>query len=119
MGRSLGTQKKVSLVRSDACFPPIATLRYLRARSEVDLALDPCDMSHLAAGGGFPLAVDVDVGAALGDEIGPALDVRSDEIFHDGAAAHEPGEAGRKIADRADMLLELRGNRALDRPVAA
>ena len=26
-------------------------------------------MSHLAAGAGFALAVDVDVGAALGDEV--------------------------------------------------
>src|SRR6185369_9572625 len=76
-------------------------------------------MSHLAAGAGLVLAVDVDMGTALGDELGPAPDLRSDEIFHDGAAAHEPGDAGRQIADRADMLLELRRDRAFDRPVAA
>ncbi len=76
-------------------------------------------MAHLAAGAGFALAVEVEVGAGLGDQLGPALDVVADEIVHRRAAADEVGRAGRQAADRADVLLELRGDRALDRPVAA
>ena len=77
------------------------------------------DMAHLAAGASFALAVDVDVHIGLGDEIGPAVDVVADEVVHDRAATNELGRAGRKVADGADMLFELRGDRALDRPMAA
>ena len=76
-------------------------------------------MAHLPSGSRLALAVDVHVRAALGDELGPTLDVRADEIVHDGAAAHQAGQARRKVADCADVLLELRGDRAFDRPVAA
>ena len=44
-------------------------------------------VAHLAAGAGLALAVDVDVGAALGDQLGPALDLVADQIVHLGVAA--------------------------------
>src|SRR5215213_11230574 len=53
------------------------------------------DVTHLAPGAGVALAVDVDVGAALRDQLGPALDLVADQVFHDRAAAHQPGDPGR------------------------
>src|SRR4051794_28699614 len=76
-------------------------------------------MPHLAARAGFALAVNVDVGAALGDQLGPSVDLVADEVFHRRAAACEAGDAGWKSADGADVLLELRGDGALNGPVAA
>src|SRR6476619_1113278 len=76
-------------------------------------------MAHLAAGAALAFAVDVNVEVRLGDQRGPAVDVVAYEIVHHGALADELGRPRRKIADRADMLLELRGDGALDRPVAA
>src|SRR5690349_16388053 len=76
-------------------------------------------MAHLAAGPRLALAVDVDVGTALRDQLAPAFDLAANEIFHDGVTAGEAGDSGRQSADRADMLLELRGDRALDGPMPA
>src|SRR4051812_13760174 len=83
------------------------------------ISKDARHMPHLATRAGFALAVDVDVGALFGDQLGPAVEVAADEIVHRRAAADEVGRAGRKVADGADVLLELRGDSALDRPVAA
>ena len=47
------------------------------------------------------------------------VDLVADEIVHRPAAARQRGRAGRQAADGADVLLELRGDGALDRPVAA
>src|SRR3954471_9146318 len=76
-------------------------------------------MAHLAAGAGFAFAVEMEVDATFGDEFGPALDVAADEVLHHRVAAGEAGDARRQAADGADVLLELRGDRALDGPVAA
>src|SRR3954468_5845906 len=76
-------------------------------------------MAHLAAGAGFAFAVEMEVDATFGDEFGPALDVAADEVLHHRVAAGEAGDARRQAANGADVLLELRGDRALDGPVAA
>ena len=61
----------------------------------------------------------MNVRAPLGDQLGPALDFRANQVFHYGAAAHQPGKAWRQVADGAEVLFELRGHGALDRPMAA
>src|SRR5205814_6079950 len=71
------------------------------------LTLHARDVPHLSSWPRLALAVDVDVRAALGDELGPALDVVADEIFHDCAAAREADDAGWEAADGTDVLLEL------------
>src|SRR4051794_17785085 len=85
------------------------------SRTSSRLERDPSHMAHLAAGAGSALAVDVDVEAGVRDQLGPAVDVVADEIVHHRAAPDEIGRSGRKVADRADVLLELRSDRALDR----
>src|SRR5436305_14650929 len=83
-------------------FPPNCDIR-----RTTHLALHPRDVPHLASGPRFALAVDVNVGAALAEQLVPALDIGADEVVHDGAATHQAGQARRKIADGADVLLEL------------
>ena len=43
---------------------------------------DPRHVAHLAAGARFALAVEVEVRAGLGDQLGPALDLVADQIVH-------------------------------------
>ncbi|CAI0343201.1 hypothetical protein BO1005MUT1_210266 [Hyphomicrobiales bacterium] len=80
------------------------------------LAHDPGDMAHLAAGAGVALAVEVQMGAGLGQNLAPAQRGVADQILH-----LDPAPAGgisqREAADGADMLVELRGLRALARPM--
>src|SRR4249919_1494213 len=76
-------------------------------------------MTHLAAGASFALAVDVEVRATLGSEFWPAADVVTDQVFHHRATPGKAGQAGRQVANGADVLLELRSDRAFNRPVAA
>src|SRR5207253_6659239 len=76
-------------------------------------------MAHLAAGARVVLAVDVDMGAGFRDELGPAIDRVADQVFHGRGSAGQIRRTGWKIADGADVLLELRGDRALDGPVTA
>ena len=47
-------------------------------------------MAHLAAGPGLALAVEVEAGARLGQDLGPAAGGVAQEVLH-----HGPGEAGR------------------------
>ena len=81
--------------------------------------LDPVDVAHLAAAPGLGLAVEMQRGAGLGGDRCIGVDLVADEIVHRRAASDERGRAGRQAADGADVLFELRGDRALDRPVAA
>src|SRR6185437_5467258 len=90
-----------------------------RSRDGEELGPHPRHMTHLPAGARFALTVDVHVKHRVGDELGPAVHVIADEIVHHRAASDEVGRAGRKVADRADVLFELRGDRAFDRPVPA
>src|SRR4051794_30625295 len=74
-------------------------------------------MAHLAARAGLVLPIEMHMRATFGDELAPAVDLAADEVLHACAAAREARDSWRKIADRADMLLELGGDRAFDRPV--
>src|SRR5271165_4130586 len=78
---------------------------------------DAGDMAHLAVGADFELAVEMEAEVRLGQDIAPFLGVLADQIVHLGPAAPGRG-AERPPRDGADVLLELRGLRALDRPVA-
>src|SRR5689334_16795895 len=83
------------------------------------LARHPRDVAHLPPRPRFTLTVDVDVGSALSEQLRPLFNFVAYEIVHHGSAAHQASKAGRQIADRADVLLELRGDRAFDGPVTA
>src|SRR5262245_6104068 len=74
-------------------------------------------VTHFTARPRLALAVKVEVGAGFGDIIKPALDVGADQIIHRRASGHQRRIAQRQAEDGAKMLLELRGMRALDRPV--
>src|SRR3954469_25880791 len=89
------------------------------ANGPVYLAYHAGHMPHLAARAGLTLAVDMEMGAALCDQLGPAIDVVSDEVVHRRTAAGEASHAGRQITNRADVLLKLGRDRALYRPMAA
>jgi hypothetical protein len=71
-------------------------------------------VSHFPAAPRFALAVDVNVQGRIGDELGPAVHFIADEIVHCGAGADQIGGAGRKSADRPDVLFELRRDGAFD-----
>src|SRR6202044_1037775 len=78
---------------------------------------DPRDMAHLAARSDLELAVKMQSEIRLGEDVAPVLSVLADQIVHfDPAAARRP--AGGPAGNGADMLLELRGLRALERPMA-
>src|SRR5205085_6669936 len=89
----------------------------LRTSRRARLQMHPRHMAHLAAGAGLVLAVDVDVGAGLGGELGPTVDLIADEVFHRHAGADPVPRPEWKPADSADVLLELRSDRSLDGPV--
>ncbi len=55
----------------------------------------------------------------FGEHVAPALPVVADQVFHFRAVADDVGAAERQAADGADVVFELRGYRAFDRPVAA
>src|SRR4029453_1775415 len=89
------------------------------ARPRRSAALGPHarEMAHLAPRPGFGLAVEVDMRVAAGGGPRPAVGRGADGVLHlDPAEALRRAE--RPAADGADMLLELRGHGALDRPMA-
>ena len=53
----------------------------------------------------------------LGKDFGPAVGVMADQILHRHGGRGQAGVAQRQPANRADMVLELRAHRALDRPM--
>src|ERR1700733_11080501 len=74
-------------------------------------------MPHLAARSDLELAVKMQSEIRLGKDVAPVLSVLADQIVHfDPAAARRPAE--RPAGNGADMLLELRGLRALEGPMA-
>jgi hypothetical protein len=66
-------------------------------------------MAHLAARASLAFAVDVKVGAFLRDQAAPTVPLVADEIVDRLGASGQAGRAGRKVADDADVLLDLRG----------
>src|SRR5450432_3418323 len=74
-------------------------------------------MAHLAAGAHFQLAVEMQAKVGLGENIAPFLRVLADQIVHFDPPAPRR-RAKRPAGDGADMLLELRGLRAVDRPMS-
>src|SRR5277367_2829805 len=81
------------------------------------LGKDAGDVAHLAVRADFELAVEMEGEVWLGEDVAPFLGVLADQVVHFGPAAPGRG-AERPAGDGADMLLELRGLGALDRPVA-
>ena len=55
--------------------------------------------------------------ARLRNQRRPAIDVVADQVFHGHARTHEPDIAKWQAADRANVVLELRGDRAFNRPM--
>ena len=79
--------------------------------------VDARDMAHLAVGADFELAVKMQAEVRLGENVAPLLRVLADEIVHfDPAAPRRRPE--RPAGDGADVLLELRRLRPVERPVA-
>src|SRR5688572_9086139 len=76
-------------------------------------------MPHLAAGAALALAVEMQMGGRIGENLPPGFNVPANQVAHLYAWHDEPGRAERQAANGPDMVLELRGERALDRPVAA
>jgi len=74
-------------------------------------------MAHLAAGPHFQLAIEVQAQVRLGKNIAPFLGVLADQVVHLDAPAPRR-RAERPAGNGADMLFELRGLRAVQRPVA-
>src|SRR5271166_440554 len=75
------------------------------------------DMAHFAVRPDFELAIEMEAEVGLRKNVAPFLGVLADEIVHlDPAAPRRRPE--RPAGDRADVLLELRGLRAVERPVA-
>src|SRR5271169_3908770 len=73
-------------------------------------------MAHLAPRPRLQLAVEMQAEVGLGEDVAPFLRVLADQVVHFyPAAAHR--RAQRPARDRANMLLELRGLSALDRPM--
>ena len=81
------------------------------------LGEDARDMAHLAPRADLELAIEMQGEIGLGEDVAPVLGVLADQIVHfDPAATHRCAE--RPAGNGADMLLELRGLRALERPMA-
>src|SRR5574337_1643032 len=75
------------------------------------------DMAHLAVRPELELAVKMQAKVRLGEDVAPVLGVLADEIVHFRPAA-PCRRAERPAGDGADVLLALRGLRAVERPVA-
>src|SRR3984885_9828254 len=101
-------ERRTTLSRRGACANSVVIRR---------LGEDARDVTHLAARADFELAIEMQAEVRLGEDVAPVLSVLADQIVHfDPAAPH--CRAKRPAGDSADMLLELRGLRALKRPVA-
>src|ERR1700735_3285521 len=74
-------------------------------------------MAHLAARSDLELAVKMQSEIGLAEDVAPVLSVLTDQIVHFDPAATR-GRAERPAGNGADMLLELRGLRALESPMA-
>src|SRR6516225_1192843 len=85
--------------------------------STIPARLQPRDVTHLAAGKRLGLAVHVKSSARLRGNRRPGGDLIADEVAHDriGVAGRI---AKRPTADRTDMLLELRTEASVRRPVS-
>jgi hypothetical protein len=73
----------------------------------------------LRPGRSFALAVKVEVGGAIAQDFAPLRAVVAEQVAHLDVRRGEGRGPERQAADRADVVLELGGERALDRPVAA
>ena len=76
-------------------------------------------MAHLPAGPRLALAIEMKMNARLADQPRPVLDFVADQIVHGCRSRGHGGRPQRQTANGPDMLLELRGFRAFDRPVTA
>src|ERR1700730_11018451 len=78
-------------------------------------------MTHLAARPRAPLAVKMQARAGLAEDFCPGQDIFADQIIHFDMPAVFRAVAAcgseRPASDRPDMLLELRGGSAVERPV--
>src|SRR5689334_8805265 len=75
------------------------------------------DMSHLPAGPGDALAVDVNGGSTHAQPSPVIVDLVTDQVGHgDGSVSN--GLAERPAGDGADVLFELRDRGAVQRPVS-
>src|SRR6516165_4153118 len=74
-------------------------------------------MAHLAAWADFQLAVEMEVKVGLSEDVAPVLSILPDQVVHFDPAATR-WRSQRPAGDGANMLLELRGLRALEGPVA-
>src|SRR3984885_3783214 len=74
-------------------------------------------MAHLAPRSDLDFAVEMQSEIRLSEDVAPVLSVLTDQIVHFDPATPRC-RAERPAGDRADVLLELRGLRALERPMA-
>src|SRR4051812_45623251 len=77
------------------------------------------EMAHLAAWPWFAFAVEVEMRLGVGEQIAPSIRLVADQVAHLDSRRGQVGRPQRQPANRSDMVLELRGARALDRPMAA
>src|SRR3546814_5043699 len=61
----------------------------------------------------------MEVAGAVGEQRGHAVDVAADQVAHGDGEPRRGGVAERQAGDGADVIFELAGHGALDRPVAA
>src|SRR5579872_5880091 len=118
---SAGPKERAFTRAASHCPEPRAALaRKLPPNPSRALALarrDPGDMPHLAAGPRFELAVKMEAKPRLGENVEPGRRLFADQVAHLDRA--EPRRrAERPAGYGANMLLELRGQRAVDRPMA-
>src|SRR5687768_2771674 len=91
---------------------PVATARTPAAAARRGRLIEPDQtghVAHLAAGPGLFLAVEVEVGAAVGEEVAPGCRLAADQVAHLDRGRRARRRAERQAADRPDMVLELRG----------
>src|SRR3546814_8895318 len=101
------------------CFPragraprPQITSAPRRADSSPARTNQTGDVAHLAAGARLALAVKVEMGGRVGEDVAPARHILSDQILHRDFGDNQIGGAERQAADRANVILELGGKRA-------
>ena len=82
---------------------------------------DAGHMAHLAARPRVRFTVKMQARAGLAEDFCPGKDIPADQIFHfdmpAGFRAVAAGGSERPAGNRPDMLLELRGGGAVERPV--